>query len=275
MKRKVTTSNVASIEKKAKGDLAASEKATPSPTKAKPRRTPADKLDKRDSLQSGPTAMDLLNIACMYELIPQPELGAEHLGAENMTDGIYGLVMLDKDKQFCSHLEEAAHIYRLAEAVAHKAQQAGLLDIKVTRRNLLRVDQFRQIWAYACRERKKYLPLEQAMKALHFRSEDSFRQFMRTFFCVVGVDDKISLEAIRVLKILQAEQNRKKEAERKRLRRASKRQNNAQSASPQQEANVDPDIVYSNLLKSLHAAFQQARVQVDASLFFEIMISDF
>ena len=268
--------------------------AAPSPKKAtrgapatiaKPRKSKVgdadaspDKSEAVDPEAVGPSAMDLLNIACMFELIPPP--APPDIRGENMMAKMDGLAELEKDEQFCSHLKEAARLYRLAEAVAHKTRQADPKpDTKVIRRNLLR------IWEYAILDRKKYLPLDEAMKALRFRTEDSFRQFMRTFFCSVCGSDIISVDAIRILKILRAEQSRKEDAKRKRKQRASISKNNAQSAAPQQEpkvdpdsplqeAKVDPDIVYTDLLKSLEMAFQQAGVQVDASLFFPISLSD-
>ncbi|MEI6277957.1 MAG: hypothetical protein WCQ16_01080 [Verrucomicrobiae bacterium] len=274
MKRKVTTPDASSIEKTAGGDSAASEKTTPSPAKAKPRKPPADKLVQLGSLQSVPSAMDLLNIVCMFELIPPPTPW-DISNCENMLAKMNGLAELEKDEEFCRHLEEAGRLYRLAEAVAHKTRQASPKpDTKVIRRNLLRNDQLRRIWEYASQlsVRNKYLPIDAAMRALHFKTEDSFRQFIRTFFYPFYKSSGICVDVIRILKILQTEQSRKRDAESKQRRRDTIRKNNGQSVPSRQVPT--PDIVYRDLLNSLSAAFQQAGVEVDASLFFEISLPD-
>ena len=214
-----------------------------------------------------PSAMDLLRITRWFGLITPTSWD---INDENILAKMNGLAELEKDEEFCRHLEEAARLYQLAEAVAHKTRQASPKpDTKVIRRNLLRIDQLRRIWEYASQpsERNKYLPNDEAMRSLHFKTEDSFRQFLRTLFYPFYRSSVISVDVIRILKILQTEQSRKRDAERKRLRRASTRKNNGQSASPRQAPKVDPDIFYSDLLKSLKMAFQQAGVQVDASLF--------
>jgi len=210
--------------------------------------------------------MDLLNIARMLNLIPEQHLGTENLHAKEQ---------LEEDEQFCRDLEKAAHLYRLAESVAHKTQRTSPLDIVGRKRNMLLYHQFKQIWEYTCGEENQYLPIEDAVKALHLRSEDSLRRLLRSVRYTFSLDLGISVEAIRVLKMLQAEQSRKRDAERKRLRRASMRDGKGKlDASPLQEAKVAPDMAHTELLESLQTAFEQADVKVDASLFFEDFILD-
>jgi hypothetical protein len=262
MKKRPATKNAPITAKAADSNSTASVKPTPPPVVPKARNTPTDKqADAANGESRGPSAMDLLQIAHWFELITPEQIRHRDPCDKDLVG--WGRVLPYLDNIYLTALEDAAHLYDLANLALLKPKKGDLWSKNLEAEAYwLRVRNLENIWASA--QSGKMLPVKEAFEKLNFKTYPPFESLMREFGLhkPCGEEGKISNSTIRVLRILRKNRKREYEAIKKRAQRASKSQKPVPS-----EPKLNPEKAYRKLLQDLKSAFEEAKINVDASLF--------
>jgi len=264
-------------------------KAAPSPTKAaggaptavaRPSKSKVGNADAPPakgkavaSEASSPSAMELLRIAQWFGLITPKQMLCSSVPDES--ESIVGSMPRGSDGVFRSSLEDAAHLFFLADSVAKRCRDGDpFLLRKLHDEEQERARQLERIWA--CAKKGELLSTEQAYKELEFKTYASFSKSLRRFGCWHSEGDKISADAVRVLGILRKNQKMQKEADQKRRKRAANKLCVGESvvSAMEKKAAIAPEIAHRNLLLELKEAFETATIPGASILFSDFSIRD-
>ncbi|MFZ4779972.1 MAG: hypothetical protein ACOYM3_31840, partial [Terrimicrobiaceae bacterium] len=215
MKRKVTTPNATSSPTKAAGGPPAVV-ARPSKSKVGNADAPPAKGKAVASEASSPSAMELLRIAQWFGLIAPKQMLCSSVPDD--AESIVGSVPRGSDGVFRSSLEDAAHLFLLADSVAKRCRDGDpFLLRKLHDEEQERARQLERIWA--CAKSGELLSTEQAHKRFGFKTYAPFSKSLREFGYWHREGDDISADVVRVLGILRKQ---KATDEKKRYRAALK-----------------------------------------------------
>ena len=263
--KKITASNTSSTENGADGDSAAIVTTTPSPAKGKAVASEA----------SSPSAMELLRIAQWFGLITPRQMQEPNVDGD--AESVAGRVPRGSDRVFQSSLEEAAHLYSLADSVAQRCRDGDpFLLRKLHDQEQARARQLERIWA--CAKSGELLSTEQAYKKFGFNTYAPLSKSLREFGYRHREGDDIPAEVVRVLKILRKNQARQKNTAGKKLTRDALKAGAGTGGSVDStmpaRSKADRDAAYRNLLGALKEGFETAGISVESSRFLEIFFSD-
>jgi|GEM_PF-6395729 len=224
---------------------------------------------------AGPSAMDLLEIARCFELITPDQMRGPNVPED--AESVTAMVPRGSDGVFRSSLEEAAHLYSLADSVAKRCRDGDpFLLRKLHDAEQERARQLERIWA--CAKSGELLSTEQAYKKFGFKTYAPLSKSLREFGCRHREGDDISAEVVRVLKILRKNQDRQTNTAQRKLTRDALKAGAGTGGSVDStmpaRSKADRDAAYRNLLGALKEGFETAGISVESSRFFEIFFSD-
>lgn len=222
---------------------------------------------------AGPSAMDLLHIARWFELITPDQMREANVHED--AESVAGRVPRGFDDGFRSSLEDAGHLYILADSVARRCREGDpFLLRQLHDQEQERARQLERIWA--CAKNGELLSTEQAHQKLGFKTYAPFSKWLHEFGCRHREGDDIPAEVVRVLRILRKNRiTQKGTADKYRYRAARKAGTGGRlDSAVQARSKTDLDSAHRNLLHALKKGFETAGISVESSLFADLLIRD-